>query len=74
MLYYYRSKIGLFRIYPRQGRYALEINGTIYGTYHSAVAAADDVYTHCTGCYEWDNLDGRVNAPSDLSEWNVTPL
>lgn len=37
--YLYRSKVGLFRIYPWNGRGALEIEGEIYGSYHSPVAA-----------------------------------
>lgn len=71
-MYYFRGPIGLFKIKPYNGRYQLWFNGDIVGVYNSAVAAADDVYTHTTGCYEWDDLDGRVTPPSDLSEWTTS--
>lgn len=54
---------------PRIDKYALSIGDTIYGHYNSAIAAADDVYMHATGCFEWDDLDGTVDAPTDIYEW-----
>jgi hypothetical protein len=51
------------------GRYSLKICGTVYGFYSSAVAAADDVYTFSTGCYEWDSLFKSANPPTDIYEW-----
>lgn len=69
--YLYRSKVGLFRIYPWNGRCALEIEGEIYGSYHSPVAAADDVYLHETGYDPWDLRPDGPNDPPDLSEWEV---
>ncbi|MDD4601488.1 MAG: hypothetical protein PHQ46_10620 [Negativicutes bacterium] len=71
-MYIYKSPIGLMKIiFDRNvGKFALVINGTCYGHYHSAVAAADDVYVHETGCNDWDLLDGDIlDSPSDISEW-----
>lgn len=74
MYYYYKSRVGTFYIYPdlsHTGRYLLKISDNICGSYDSPVAAADDVYVHVTGYYPWDRLDGRVDGPTDLSEWHV---
>lgn len=71
-MYKYHSPIGLMIIKynPESQRFLLIINDMCYGSYHSAVAAADDVYVHVTGCDEWDFLDGEVlDSPSDISEW-----
>ncbi len=52
-------------------KYALKINDIVYGHYSSPIAAADDVYTHTTGCDEWDLLDGTfMDAPTDIYEWH----
>lgn len=68
MRYYYDSPIGAMYIYPHNGKYNLEIRGDVCGTYDSAVAAADDVFCHATGCYDWDKL--QVNDMStDIHEW-----
>ena len=70
-MFYYNSPVGTFWIKPRpDGRFALEINNDILGFYHSPVAAADDVYVHVTGYYPWDSLDGTVDGPTDIHEWN----
>ena len=70
-MWFYKSPVGLMRIYQKiNRRYCLEISGIVYGTYHSAKAAADDVQSFCTGCDEWDNLSSTfTDYPSDLSEW-----
>lgn len=69
-MWIYESPIGMMMIYRNtQGRFSLRIADDIYGHYHSAVAAADDVYTFSTGCNEWDFLCGSINPPIDLSEW-----
>lgn len=66
----YKSPVGLMTIDRElSGKYGLWIGGTLYGSYLSAVAAADDVQSFVTGCYEWDVLDGALFPPSDLSEW-----
>ena len=72
-MWVYNSPIGAIRIFMvSSGRYALEIAGIVYGSYHSPEAAADDVYMHATGCAEWDMLSGKVpGEPTDLSEWNL---
>ena len=67
----YESPIG--PLYIKQlsnGRYGLLFNGSIWESSHSPQAEADNVYMHCTGCSEWDSLDGKVpDVPADLSEW-----
>lgn len=68
-MYYFRSRVGLFRIIPANGRYYLVLNDNVLGAYNSPIAAADDVYTHTTGDWSWDRLDGLVSSPTDLSVW-----
>lgn len=70
-MYSYNSPIGQMLIYfdERAGKYALRICDIVYEHHDSALSAADNVYMHSTGCPEWDNLDGKVNAPTDIYEW-----
>lgn len=67
----YDSPIGpLYIKRLNDGRYGLIYDGTVWESCHSPQVEADNVYMHCTGCYEWDRLDGKVpDAPTDLSEW-----
>ena len=68
-IYRYRSPIGHFRVEPQDdGRWALWFKEEILGSYHSPVAAADDVYTQSTGDYDWDSLRG-ADIPTDIYEW-----
>lgn len=69
----YKSPIGsLFIKHLDNGRYGLVYNGIVWESCHTPQEEADNVYMHCTGCYEWDSLDGEVfNVPTDLSEWDV---
>ncbi|MGN7471265.1 hypothetical protein [Brevibacillus sp. SAFN-007a] len=71
-MFTFKSPVGLMKIYPdpHTRMFALAIGDTVYGHYPSAIAAADDVYTHSTGCFEWDELAGKVDAPTDIYEWN----
>ena len=75
ILYFYRSPIGLMQIYFDQAtrKYALKIGDIVYELHESAQSAADNVYVHVTGCYEWDRLDGEASGPTDLSEWDYRP-
>lgn len=69
-MWYYKSPVGLMKIYKNSnGKFSLQINETVYGFYNSAVAAADDVYMFVTGCYQWDCLDGTLDPPTDIYEW-----
>ena len=70
-MWVYESPIGLMEIKfnSSSGKYLLIINGTCYEKHNSAISAADNVYMHCTGCYEWDCLDGQVDVPHDIYEW-----
>ena len=74
-MWVYNSPIGKMVInYDARGnRFKLIINDTWYGSYQSAIAAADDVFMHVTGCYDWDRLDGMIIDPTDLSEWDYQP-
>lgn len=70
-VYQYKSPAGLFLIKPQaNGRWGLWFKDDLLGSYHSAMAAADDVYMQATGDYDWDSLDG-VDIPTDISEWEV---
>ena len=70
-MWFYNSPIGIWVIrLNNSGRYELWLNDNCYGSYHSAISAADDVFTHHTGCYEWDELHFNVSAPTDIYEWN----
>ena len=45
-------------------------DGVCWEACNTPQAEADNVYMHCTGCYEWDRLDGTVlDCPTDLSGW-----
>lgn len=70
-VYQYKSPTGLFLIKLQvNGRWGLWFKDDLLGSYHSAMAAADDVYMQVTGDYDWDSLDG-VDIPTDISEWEV---
>jgi len=73
-IYQYRSSIGRFLIKPQaNGCWGLGFKDDLLGSYHSALAAADDVYMQATGDYDWDSRDG-VDIPTDISEWDVVAL
>ncbi len=72
-MYYYESPIGLFRIIQQDSNVLLFFEDDLLGAYRSAVAAANDVYTHTTGLYDWDKLDGKLlDVPTDISEWTLS--
>ena len=68
----YDSPIGpIYIAMLNTGRYGIIFNNTVFGSWHSPQSAADDVYCHATGCYEWDSLDSKLsNVPNDISEWD----
>lgn len=68
-MWYYNSPIGPIKIYFNAAtqNYALHINDIIYGFYTAPNKAAGDVYTHSTGCDEWD-MCGDVS-PETVDEW-----
>ncbi len=68
----YESPIGpLYIKRLPDGLYGLVYNSTVWEACDTPQAEADNVYMHCTGCYDWDRLDGQVpDAPTDLSEWD----
>lgn len=69
-MYIYKSPVGIIKIIKVNNRYNLVIENTVYGSYNSAVAAADDVYNQTTGYYEFDALDySEVDIPTDIYEW-----
>ncbi len=67
----YDSPIGpLFIKRLADGRYGFIYDGTVWESSHSPEAEADNVYMHCTGCCDWDKLDGKIpNVPTSLGEW-----
>ncbi|NLI91417.1 MAG: hypothetical protein GX434_04195 [Peptococcaceae bacterium] len=70
-MYFYNSPVGLMEIRydTSNNRYLLIIKGMCYGAYPSPLAAADDVYMHVTGFYEWDSLSRDVSKPRNIKEW-----
>lgn len=69
-MWVYHSPIGPIYIKHFDDGFGIIIDDIVYGGYSSAVAAADDVFTFSTGCYEWDSLCGdEPDCPNDLSEW-----
>ena len=70
----YNSDIGSLYIQRLpDGRFGFVYSGTVWESSHTPQAEADNVYLHATGCWEWDKLDGQIEAPSDLSEWDFIP-
>lgn len=69
----YDSPIGSLYIKRlNNGRYGLIYDNTVWESSSTPQAEADNVYMHCTGCYDWDSLDGQVpDVPSSLNEWDV---
>ncbi len=67
----YESPIGpLFIKRLKNGSYGFIYDNTVWESSYSPQAEADNVYMHCTGCYDWDRLDGQIpDVPTDLSEW-----
>ena len=69
-MWVYHSPIGdMFISLHETGKYVLLCNDELYGFWNSSAAVADDVYHHVTGCSDWDMLDGNVDTPVDLSDW-----
>jgi len=70
--YNYKSPKGVFIIQfdNNVSKWALALNGVVYGHYTSPVAAADDVYCQATGAYEWDSLNVmNLSITTDIYEW-----
>lgn len=73
-MYLFRSKVGTFCICWDGIRWYLAVNGDVLDVYDSPIAAADNVYLHVTGYMPWDRLDGIIDGPTDLSEWNFVEI
>lgn len=70
----YDSPIGpiYIKYFPKEKMYGMVYNNVCWEGCSTPQAEANNVYMHCTGCPDWDLLDGEVeDAPSDLSEWEV---
>lgn len=68
----YRSPIGniYIKYIPSEQKYGMFYNDTCWEACDTPGAEADNVYLHCTGCHDWDKLDGTVSdCPSNLSDW-----
>ena len=68
----YNSPIGpiFIKYLPDEDKYGMFYNGIYWESCETPEAEADNVYMHCTGCYDWDILDGKVfNVPNDLDKW-----
>ena len=68
----YDSPIGpIYIAMLNTGGYGIIFNDNVFGSWNSPQSAADDVYCHVTGCYEWDSLDGTLDdVPNDINEWD----
>ncbi len=68
-MWFYKTEVGTFNIRKQfDGCWGLWLDDGMLGSYLSPEAAADDVYTQSTGCYEWDSLQS-VTEPMDLLDW-----
>lgn len=76
-IYQYKALVGTFIIKPQSNdRWGLWLNDDLLGSYHSPIAAADDVYTQSTGDFDWDtynifDTDILVDIPTDIYEWEM---
>lgn len=69
MIFVYKTPFGPLTIRPQSnGRWALWIRDEVLGSYHSPMAAADDVYCQVTGDYDFDDWD-HDDIPTGLDEW-----
>lgn len=68
-VYYFRSSVGVFRIFPANGVFLLDVDMVMFNSYLTPEEAVMDVYMHATGYDEWDKLKGVEEAPADLSGW-----
>lgn len=57
----------VLHIYPWAARWALEINGEVFGSYFSAAQAADDAGCQVTGDSFYDT--SPFAASGDLGDW-----
>ncbi len=73
-MWIYKSPVGTLSIQRlNNGRYGFVYKGELWESCDTPQAEADNIYVHVTGCWEWDRLDGKVDAPTDLSEWTFIP-
>jgi len=69
--YCYKSPLGVFLIKRQSsGCWGLWFKDNLLGSYHSEMAAGDDVYTQSTGDYDWDSFQ-NAEIPTDIYEWEV---
>ena len=71
-MWHYNNRFCKMKIIWKGSSYRLIINDEYCGSYFSAEAAADDVYTFSTGCSDWDLLCKKCNPPTDLSDWQCS--
>ncbi len=68
-MWLFKTKFGTLRIEKLpNSRYGLYLEDELLGSYHSAEAAAEIVYSCTTGHDGWDG-GGPVVAPKDLTDW-----
>lgn len=71
-MWIYRSPVGILKIVRQpDGTFGLCHNETVWEACDTPQAEADNVFSHVTGCDEWDSCPGA--GPSDLSEWEYIP-
>jgi len=66
----YDSQIGALYIKRLpDNRYGFIFNNVVWESSHSPEAEADNIRSFTTGCYEWDSMEGLIDYPNDISEW-----
>lgn len=76
--WFYDSPVGRFTIteaYDDRYGHLLELRLNGVGcnvSLHTPEEAADIVYNFATGLFEWDELEGEVSPPTELSSWTLS--
>ena len=69
-MYFYESPIGMFTIERHPDGFWLSLDGELLDVCDTAQAAADNVYVHSIGSYQWDRRAGKVpDVPENIREW-----
>lgn len=72
-MWIYRSPVGILKIVRQpDGTFGLCHNETVWEACDTPQAEADNVFSHVTGCDEWDSCPDA--GPSDLSECPLSYL
>lgn len=69
-MYFYETRVGVFKIQQRAGRWHVILKGDSLGSYATPAQAADDLaggHTFSPG----DGIDtAKLGIPADIAEWS----